>query len=62
VLSIEEILEKIDEAVGLGATRSSSRGIEPRYSIEYYEKMLKKLRKSSMSRCMHSLLRDSAYL
>lgn len=42
VLSIEEILEKINEAVKLGATQILMQGgLNPELSIEYYEEMLK---------------------
>ena len=43
VLSIEEILEKINEAVKLGATQILMQGgLNPELPIEYYEEMLKK--------------------
>jgi len=46
VLSIEEILEKVDEAVELGATQILMQGgLNPELSIEYYEGMLKKTKK-----------------
>lgn len=46
ILSIEEILEKIDEAVRLGATQILIQGgLNPDIPIEYYEKMLKEVKK-----------------
>jgi len=46
VLTIEEILEKIDEAVRLGATQILIQGgLNPDIPIEYYEKMLKEVKK-----------------
>ncbi len=46
VLSIEKILEKVDEAVRLGATQILIQGgLNPDIPIEYYEKMLKEVKK-----------------
>jgi len=45
VLSIEEILSKVDEAVRLGATQILLQGgLNPDLTIEYYEKMLSQVR------------------
>jgi len=55
VLTIEEILEKVDEAVKLGATQILLQGgLNPELTIEYYENMLRRVKKNSMSRCMPS--------
>jgi cyclic dehypoxanthinyl futalosine synthase len=46
VLSIEEILTKVDEAVRLGATQILLQGgLNPDIPIEYYEEMLEKVKK-----------------
>jgi len=46
VLSIEEILTKVDEAVKLGATQILIQGgLNPDIPIEYYEKMLRVVKK-----------------
>jgi cyclic dehypoxanthinyl futalosine synthase len=45
VLSIEEIISKIDEAVKLGATQILLQGgLNPEISIEYYEDMLRQVK------------------
>ncbi len=45
VLSIEDILEKVDEAVKLGATQILIQGgLNPDIPIEHYEKMLKEVK------------------
>ena len=54
VLSIEEILEKVDEAVKLGATQILIQGgLNPDIPIEYYEKMLQQV-KSRFNVQMHA--------
>ncbi len=46
VLSIEDIVEKVDEAVKLGATQILIQGgLNPDIPIEYYEKMLNEVKK-----------------
>jgi cyclic dehypoxanthinyl futalosine synthase len=46
VLSIDEILTKVDEAVKVGATQILIQGgLNPDISIEYYEKMLSEVKK-----------------
>ncbi len=46
VLSLEEIISKIDEAVKLGATQILIQGgLNPAISIEYYEEMLRTVKK-----------------
>jgi len=46
VLSKDDILQKIDEAVGLGATQILLQGgLHPDLPIEYYEEMLKAIKK-----------------
>lgn len=46
VLSIEEILKKVDEAVRLGATQILMQGgLNPEIPIEYYERMLNEVKK-----------------
>ncbi len=46
VLSIEEILAKVDEAVRLGATQILLQGgLNPSLTIDYYEEMLRQIKK-----------------
>ena len=46
VLTLEEIMSKIDEAVKLGATQILLQGgLNPEISIEYYEEMLRTIKK-----------------
>src|SRR3989337_4194801 len=46
VLTIEEILSKVDEAVSLGATQILIQGgLNPDIPIEYYENMLRQIKK-----------------
>lgn len=46
VLTLEEIMSKIDEAVGLGATQILMQGgLNPEISIEYYEEMLRTVKR-----------------
>jgi len=46
VLTLEEIMAKIDEAVGLGATQILIQGgLNPEIPVEYYEDMLKIVKK-----------------
>src|SRR4030067_1191607 len=45
VLTIEDIVEKVDEAIKLGATqRIIQQGLNPDIPIEHYEKMLKEVK------------------
>ncbi len=54
VLSIEEIISKVDEAVRLGATQILLQGgLNPLLSIEYYEEMLRQV-KSRFNVQMHA--------
>ena len=46
VLTIDEVISKVDEAVKLGATQILLQGgLNPSIGIEYYEEMLKKVKK-----------------
>jgi cyclic dehypoxanthinyl futalosine synthase len=55
-LSISEILEKVEEAVSLGATQIMLQGgINPELSIEYFEELFSSIKERFPSVALHSL-------